>query len=253
MSNLNEKVAFVTGASRGIGRATAKELALRGAKVVAVARNQAELDKLSAEARKENLNIMGISCDVTQFDILNEAVKQTVKMHKKLDILINNAGAIEPICRLADSDPTNWMKAADVNYKAVYFGIRAALPHMLSQGGGTIINISSGAALSPREGWSHYCSSKAAALMLTKMTHLEYGALGIRAVGLSPGTVATDMQVAIRASGINPISQLPPNSHSPAERPANIIAWLCTEDAKEFDGNDVSLNDEKIRLRANTD
>ena len=70
---------------------------------------------------------------------------------------------------------------------------------MLKVGRGIIINVSSGAASSPR-GWSHYCSSKAAALMLTKMTHLEYASLGIRAIGLSPGTVATDMQVAIRAS-----------------------------------------------------
>ena len=188
--------------------------------------------------------------DLTNFDALNGIVQHIVQTYKRLDILVNNAGSIEPISHLAESDPNLWVKSADVNYKAVYFGIRSVLPHMLKVGRGIIINVSSGAASSPREGWSHYCSSKAAALMLTKMTHLEYASHGIRAIGLSPGTVATDMQVAIRASGINPISQLSPNSHSPVERPAAIIAWLCTDDAKEFDGGDVSLNDEKIRQRA---
>ena len=250
MTALKDKVVLITGASKGIGRATALELAARGARVIAIARSRIELDKLSNEALERNHGITPMDCDVTNFDALNEVVQRILKTHKKLDILVNNAGAIEPISHLAESNPSLWVNAADVNYKAVYFGIRSVLPHMLKVGNGIIINVSSGAASSPREGWSHYCSSKAAALMLTKMTHLEYASRGIRAIGLSPGTVATDMQLAIRASGINPISQLSPNSHSPVERPAAIIAWLCTNDAKEFDGGDVSLNDEKIRQRA---
>jgi NAD(P)-dependent dehydrogenase (short-subunit alcohol dehydrogenase family) len=84
---------------------------------------------------------------------------------------------------------------------------------MERQKSGVIINISSGAATSALEGWSHYCSSKAAALMLTKSIHKEVADKGIRAIGLSPGTVATDMQVKIKASGINPVSQLDPAVH----------------------------------------
>lgn len=250
MTTLKNKVVLVTGASKGIGRATALKLAAEDAEVIAIARSTIDLDKLSNEASQRNLSITPMHCDVTNFDALNGIVQHIVQTYKRLDILVNNAGSIEPITHLAESDPNLWVKSADVNYKAVYFGIRSVLPHMLKVGRGIIINVSSGAASSPREGWSHYCSSKAAALMLTKMTHLEYANHGIRAIGLSPGTVATDMQVAIRASGINPISQLSPNSHSPVERPAAIIAWLCTDDAKEFDGSDVSLNDEKIRQRA---
>ena len=250
MTTLKNKVVLVTGASKGIGRATALKLAAQDAEVIAIARSTIDLDKLSNEASQRNLSITSMHCDVTNFDALNGIVQRIVQTYKRLDILVNNAGSIEPISHLAESDPNLWVKSADVNYKAVYFGIRSVLPHMLKVGGGIIINVSSGAASSPREGWSHYCSSKAAALMLTKMTHLEYASHGIRAIGLSPGTVATDMQVAIKASGINPISQLSPNSHSPVERPAEIIAWLCTDDAKEFDGSDVSLNDEKIRQRA---
>jgi NAD(P)-dependent dehydrogenase (short-subunit alcohol dehydrogenase family) len=137
----------------------------------------------------------------------------------------------------------------DVNVKGIFNMLHACLPGMEARGEGTIINISSGAATSALEGWSHYCSSKAAALMLTRATHLEYADKGIRVVGLSPGTVATDMQVAIKASGINPVSTLEVSDHIPPEWPAQCICWLATEDAREFDGDDVSLRDEVIRIR----
>ena len=85
--------------------------------------------------------------------------------------------------------------------------------------------------------------------MLTRAAHLEYGAAGIRVVGLSPGTVATDMQVAIKASGINRVSELDWSDHIPPDWAARAIAWLATDDAREFDGGDVSLRDEAIRRR----
>ena len=100
------------------------------------------------------------------------------------------------------------------------------------------------------EGWSQYCSATAAALSLTRCADKEYRDKGIRVVGLSPGTVATDMQVAIRASGINPVSQLDPSVHIPADWVARAVAWLCTEDAAEFAGTDFSLKTDEGRRRA---
>jgi 3-oxoacyl-[acyl-carrier protein] reductase len=120
---------------------------------------------------------------------------------------------------------------------------------MLAQGGGIVVNISSGAATSALEGWSHYCATKAAVLMLTRCADKEYGGKGIRVVGLSPGTVATDMQVAIKASGINPVSQLDPSVHISPDWPARAVAWLCTEAAAEFAGTDFSLKTEENRRR----
>jgi 3-oxoacyl-[acyl-carrier protein] reductase len=133
--------------------------------------------------------------------------------------------------------------------KGVYHGLRAAIPVMLAQGGGIVVNISSGAATSALEGWSHYCATKAAVLMLTRCADKEYGDKGIRVVGLSPGTVATDMQVAIKASGINPVSQLEPSVHISPDWPARAVAWLCTEEAAEFAGTDFSLKTEENRRR----
>ena len=106
--------------------------------------------------------------------------------------------------------------------------MRAALPVMKAQGAGTIITVSSGAAVNPMEGWGAYCSSKAGALMLTRALHLEEGANGIRALGLSPGTVATEMQVKIKASGVNPVSALDPSVHISADWPARALLAVGT-------------------------
>jgi NAD(P)-dependent dehydrogenase (short-subunit alcohol dehydrogenase family) len=118
---------------------------------------------------------------------------------------------------------------------------------MLARGEGTILTISSGAAHSAIEGWSHYCASKAGAAMLTDMVHAEYGNQGIRAIGLSPGTVATQMQKEIKASGINPVSKLEWSDHIPPEWPARTLAWLAGPDGQRYAGQEVSLRDTNIR------
>jgi len=118
---------------------------------------------------------------------------------------------------------------------------------MLAKGGGTIINISSGAATSAIEGWSHYCASKAALLSLTRCTDKEFREAGIRSIGLSPGTVATEMQVQIKSSGINPVSRLDWSAHIPPEWVAKAIIWLTSEAADEWRGSDFSLKTEEGR------
>jgi 3-oxoacyl-[acyl-carrier protein] reductase len=259
MSELDGKVAIVTGASRGIGAATAWELSRQGVAVVLAARSAGDIERIAGEIRAGAGKAIAVTCDVSRFEDLQNVVGRGVAEFGRLDILVNNAGVIEPIARLDESDPASWGQALDINVKGVYHGIRAAIPEMLGQdggiqdggiqAGGVIVNISSGAAVSALEGWSHYCAGKAAVLMLTRCVQKEYGAQGIRAVGLSPGTVATEMQVVIKASGVNPVSQLDPSVHIPADWPARAIAWLCTEAAAEFAGDDVRLGDENIRRR----
>lgn len=238
------KAVVITGASRGIGAAAARAFAAAGWSVVLAARSRAETDALAAELG----NAVAVSCDVARYGDVAAAVETCRASFGRIDAMVNNAGTIDPIGPLAKSDPDAWGHAADVNFKGTYHGIRAALPVMQAQGEGVIVNISSGAATSPLEGWSQYCAAKAAALMLTRCADRE--ATGkVRVVGLSPGTVATDMQVKIRASGINPVSRLDPSAHIPPEWAAMAILWLCSEDAAEFAGTDVSLRDEDIRRR----
>ena len=242
MDELSGKVAIVTGASRGIGAATARELGSHGVAVILAARSSDACEEIASEITNAGGKAKTIACDVANWDDMQAVFDLCESSYGSVDILVNNAGVIEPIARIGDSDPAAWARAGAVNYKGVYYGLRLALPIMEKQSSGVIVNVSSGAATSPMEGWAHYCSAKAGALMLTRCAHEEYGHLGVRVVGLSPGTVATEMQVLIKKSGINAVSQLDPSVHIPAEWPARAIAWLCTSDAAEFGGTDFSIN-----------
>ncbi|MEM0988794.1 MAG: SDR family oxidoreductase [Pseudomonadota bacterium] len=249
MTQLQGKSAVVTGASRGIGAAAARELAKAGASVVLAARTTTEIDAVAAEIRAAGGQAAALACDVTDFAAVDATVAKAKAMTGQLDIFVNNAGVIDPIGHLADSDPAEWAKAAHINYIGTYHGIRAALPPMIEQGAGTLINVSSGAAHGPLEGWSHYCSAKAADAMLTRCAHLEAGAKGVAVMGLSPGTVATYMQEAISASGINPVSQLDWSAHIPPEWVGRAIVWMATPAAAEFAGEEVKLREPEIRAR----
>lgn len=243
---LSGKTVLITGASRGIGAAAAREFAEAGAKVALVARSAEAIAELAGEIGE---SAIAIPCDIARYWEMEQAIQACVNAHGSLDIVVNNAGAIEPITHLADADPAAWGEVIDINLKGVFHGIRAALPVMLEAGGGSILTIGSGAAHGPVEAWSAYCSSKAGALMLTKMAHKEYGDKGIRAISLSPGTVATQMQRDIKASGINPVSQLDWSDHIPPEWVAKALVWMCSDDADGYLGDEISLRDEGIRAK----
>jgi NAD(P)-dependent dehydrogenase (short-subunit alcohol dehydrogenase family) len=247
MHELKEKTAIITGASRGIGAATAQKLASLGVNVVLAARSEAQLKSLVEQIKHDGGQALAVVCDVSRYADLESTVEAAISQFGSIDILVNNAGTVDPISRIAESNPDHWNQVVDINFKGVYNGIRAVLPSMLKRESGVIINISSGAATNALEGWSHYCATKAGVLSLTTCVHKEYAEHGIRCIGLSPGTVATDMQVSIKRSGINPVSQLDFSQHIPAEWPAQAIAYLCTEAAASFSGTDFSLKTEEGR------
>ncbi len=242
MTEFDGKTVVITGASRGIGEATARHFAARGASVVLGARDGDRIRTLAADiGRSGPGRAFARVCDVSRSEDVKALIDLALEQSGQVDILVNNAGLIEPIARLADSDVEDWGRVVDVNLKGVYHGLRHAIPGMIQSGGGTIINLSSGAATSALEGWSHYCATKAAVLSLTRVADKEYRDAGVRVIGLSPGTVATDMQVQIRASGINPVSQLSPDAHIPPDWVARAIAWLTRKEADIHRGIDFSL------------
>lgn len=241
---MKDKVVLITGASRGIGAEAARAFAAAGARVALLARTEDRIAELAGEI---GTAAIAIPCDVSRYWEMQAAVDATIAAFGRIDVLVGNAGVIEPISHLAEADPEDWGKAIDINLKGVFNGMRAVLPGMLEQGGGTIVTISSGAAHGPVEGWSHYCASKAGAYMLTRSADQEYRDRGIRVLGLSPGTVATQMQREIKASGINPISQLDWSDHIPPEWPARALVWMCGAAADDYLGQDVSLRDAKVR------
>ncbi len=241
MRHLTEKTAIITGASRGIGEATARYLAAEGAHVVLAARSAQAITRIASDITASGGKAIAIPCDVARYDEVEILAEKAKEIFGSIDILVNNAGLIDPIARIAESDPAEWGRIIDINTKGVYHGLRAVLPIMLGQGRGTVINISSGAATSALAGWSHYCSSKAAVLSLTRCAHTEYAEHGILVTGVSPGTVATDMQREIKASGLNPVSQLDWSDHIPPGWVAKTIAWLCGPDGADYAGTDFSL------------
>lgn len=248
--DMTGKTVLITGASRGIGAAAGRIFAAAGANVVLAARGEAEIAALAAEIGAElGAAALAVTCDVSDYSQVEAAVQAALERFGGLDVLIGNASVIAPIAHMWDADPADWGHTVDINLKGVFHGMRAALPVMQKAGGGTILTLSSGAAHGPLEGWSHYCAAKAGSAMLTSCLDKEARGLGIRALGLSPGTVATQMQRDIKASGINPVSEMAWEDHIPAEWPARALLWMCSPDADEFIGTEIRLRDADIRQR----
>lgn len=242
--DLGGKTVMITGASRGIGKAAAYAFAGAGANVALLARSTDEIAKIAGEIGAKAL---AIPCDVATRAEVEAAVAATAQTFGGLDVYIGNAGALDPIGHLSTTDPDAWGRVIDINLKGVFHGMHAVMPGMIAQGHGTILTVSSGAAHGPVEGWSAYCASKAGAYMLTRMADLEAREKGLRVMGLSPGTVATQMQKDIKASGMNAVSKLDWSDHIPPEWVAKTLVWMCTPAADAYLGLDVSLREQTIR------
>lgn len=251
MIDLSGKTVFITGASRGIGEAAARKAAGYGANVVLAARGSADIERIAAEIGDKAL---AITCDVSDYDSVKEAINKTVERFGRLDVVVNNAGVIDPIAMIEDTQPDAWGKVMDINIKGVYHCMHAAFPALLkaandntNSGRSVIVNISSGAAHGALEGWAHYSASKAAVASLTRSANREWSEKGISVIGLSPGTVATDMMRAIKKSGINAVSQIDWETHISPDWVGEAICWLTTDAAREFDGTDFSIKTEEGR------
>jgi NAD(P)-dependent dehydrogenase (short-subunit alcohol dehydrogenase family) len=246
--DLTGEVAIVTGAGRGIGAAAAKALADHGARVVVSARDQTKAEAV-LKALGPGAGI-AVACDVADPAQVARLIAETERAFGAPSILVNNAGLVAPIGLLDVVDPEAFARAIRVTLVGAAFACQAVLPAMLGAGRGRIINLSSGAAHRPLEGWSCYCAAKAGLAMLTRSLALEYGARGIKAFGFSPGVVDTDMQAEIRASGINPVSRLPRSSLAPADEPAAAIVYLSSVTSDGLAGQEIDIRTAEFRKAA---
>jgi NAD(P)-dependent dehydrogenase (short-subunit alcohol dehydrogenase family) len=253
MDGLQGRTALVTGASRGLGEGVARELAARGAAVMLLARDGDLAGTIAREILAAGGRADALACDVSDYPAVERAVADTRRRLGGLDVLINNAGVIEPIANLADSDPAAWARNVQINLVGAYNVVRAAIDGMMRQGGGTIVNVSSGAAYRPLEGWSAYCAGKAGLAMMTRSIALETAGRSLRIFGFSPGTIDTDMQVKIRASGMNQVSQIPRANLSPVAHAVLGLTHLCNRSTDDLIGQDVSMRDEAFRKRIGLD
>ena len=238
---------LVLGASRGLGRAIALALATAGFPVGAACRSLDDAEDVVAAIGRAGGRALPLVADVTAWSEVDAAVSRLRDEFGGLCGLVNNAGVIEPIARLGETDPAAWSKLIAVNVTGAYHGVRAVLPHLSA--GGVVVNISSGAAGRPMEGWSAYCASKATLAMLTRSLHHEYAESGILAYGFRPGVVDTGMQVEIRASGMNPVSRIPRQDLLDPAIPAAAVAWLMSNRPADLSGEEVDIRDPEFQKR----
>ena len=243
---MKDKVVLITGASRGIGEATARYLAQKGVKVVLAARSVENIQKIASEINANGTESLAVAADVADYNSVENLISKTLAKFGRIDVLINNAGLIEPIAKLSETDPQKWAETINVNLIGAYNCVRATLPHFNDNA--VIINLSSGAAFSALEGWSAYCASKAGLAMLTKSIGLEHKQ--ISAYGFAPGLVDTNMQAKIRNSGINPVSKIPQENLSSTTDVAQALAWLCSPEAKEYHAQEIDIRDIEFRKKA---
>lgn len=247
MTRLYGKRALVTGARHGIGAATARALARAGAHVALAGRKAGDCDKVVAEIADEGGAAFDCTLDVADLAAVKGRVQAAVERLGGLDILVNNAAVIEPMARIDDLDPEQFDRACRINLSGAAAVIAAAWPSL--KDGGRILNVLSGAAVNPMEGWAAYCASKAGLLMLTRSIDLEGEPVGIRGFGFAPGLVDTGMQGAIREAKINRISDIPREQLRPASEPADMIVWLISGPVDDLAGAMVDIRDPQVRKR----
>jgi 2-deoxy-D-gluconate 3-dehydrogenase len=186
MKALEGKVAIVTGASRGLGRAIAVAFAEAGADVSLAARSRADLEETARQARAHGARALVVPTDVARYPEVEALVERTVRELGRLDVLVNNSG-IATVVPLAEASPDDWQRIVDVNLSGVFNGCRAAASHLIAQGAGKVVNIASVLATVALPGYTLYSATKGGIISLTRTLAVEWARHGIQVNAIAPG------------------------------------------------------------------
>jgi NAD(P)-dependent dehydrogenase (short-subunit alcohol dehydrogenase family) len=192
---LSGKVAVVTGASRGLGRAIAVALAEAGADVSVAARTKTDLEETAHQAGRHGVRTLALATDVASYPAVERLMAQTARALGGLDIVVNNAG-IARVTPLAEAPLEDWQAILDVNLSGVFYGCRAAAPHLIRQRAGKVINLASVLAAVALPGYTMYAATKGAVISLTRTLAVEWARHNIQVNAIAPGWFVTDMNEA---------------------------------------------------------
>jgi NAD(P)-dependent dehydrogenase (short-subunit alcohol dehydrogenase family) len=243
---MKDKVALVTGASSGIGRATALTFAREGAKVVV-----ADMNVIGGQETVQLVKAAGgdaffVETDVSQAASVEAMVSKTVETYGRLDYAHNNAGVEGVLSRTAEHTEEDWDPVIRINLKGVWLCMKYEIPQMLQQGAGAIVNTASGAGLIGVKRMSAYVASKHGVVGLTKTAALEYAKAGIRVNAVCPGVIQTPMVA--RVSGNRPdvldkmIAAEPIGRSGQPEEIAEAVVWLCSDAASFVTGHAMAVD-----------
>ena len=239
---LNDKVAIVTGASRGIGKAIAIQLAKCGSKLVLVSRNAEALDSVKESINSQGGNAVAMSGDISSLNSFAEIIANTVSKWERIDILVNNAGTTRDniIMRMKEED---WDSVLDVNLKGCFNGIKAVTRPMIKNKSGKIISITSVIGQIGNAGQSNYAASKAGIIGLTKSIAKELGSRNITVNAVSPGYISTDMTDKLDEEVKEKMkSSIPLGRLGTPQDVANLVCFLASDAAEYITGQTFNVD-----------
>jgi NAD(P)-dependent dehydrogenase (short-subunit alcohol dehydrogenase family) len=229
------KVAFVTGAANGIGRATALAFAREGANVVVADVSEEGNQETSRMIEELGGRALAVRCDVSRAEDVKAALDKALDVFGRLDFAFNNAGVEQPITATSEITEEEWNRIIRINLTGVFLGMKYEIPLMLKQGGGAIVNTASGAGVKGFAGQAAYAAAKHGVVGLTKSAALDYAAQDIRINAVCPGIIATPMMDRFTGGTHEGeqrvITQEPIGRMGKPEEIAATVVWLCSDAA----------------------
>jgi NAD(P)-dependent dehydrogenase (short-subunit alcohol dehydrogenase family) len=239
----SDKVAFVTGAASGIGRATAVAFATEGARVAILDLTEKALSETAEAVRNAGAQVLTIACDVSKPEQVEAAIRQVIETFGRLDIAFNNAGVENKAAPVAEIELDEWDRILDINLRGTFVCMKHELAQMVRQGSGVIVNTSSGAGVRGVAGGASYAASKHAIIGLTKSAALDYAKQNIRVNAILPGNIETPMMDRFTSGDIQKAIDLEPVGRlGKPEEIADAVLWMSADLGGFITGAAISVD-----------